>query len=40
VLGESFRLNKSLQFCELSFDCKAALCIGFFYAFRCNNVGG
>ena len=40
VLGESFCLNKSLQFYELSFDCKAALCIGFFCAFRCSNVGG
>ncbi|ATV39025.1 hypothetical protein CTI16_10215 [Prevotella intermedia] len=40
VLGESFCLNKSLHFYELSFDCKAALCIGFFCAFRCSNVGG
>ncbi len=40
VLRKSFSLNKSLQFYELSFDCKAALCIGFFCAFRCGNVGG
>ena len=40
VLRKSFCLNKSLQFYELSFDCKAALCIGFFCAFQCSNVGG
>ncbi len=40
VLGESFCLNIFLQFYELSFDCKAALCIGFFCTFRCSNVGG
>ena len=40
ALRKSFCLNKSLQFYELSFDCKAALCIGFFCAFRCSNVGG
>ena len=40
VLRKSFCLNESLQFYELSFDCKAALCIGFFCTFRCSNVGG
>ena len=40
VLRKSFRLNKYLQFYELSFDCKAALCIDFFCAFQCSNVGG
>ncbi|PDP81171.1 hypothetical protein CLI69_09680 [Prevotella intermedia] len=40
VLHKSFYLNKSLQFYEFSFDCKAALCIGFFCTFRCSNVGG
>ena len=40
VLRKSFYLNKSLQFYELSFDCKAGFCIGFFCAFRCSNVGG
>ena len=40
VLRKSFCLNKSLHFYELSFDCKAALCIGFFCTFRCSNVGG
>ncbi len=40
VLRKSFRLNNFLQFYELSFDCKAALCIDFFCAFQCSNVGG
>ncbi|ATV34256.1 hypothetical protein CUC00_11470 [Prevotella intermedia] len=40
ALRESFCLNKSLQFYELSFDCKVALCIGFFCTFQCSNVGG